>query len=151
VVAVGWAVPESSTRDYAVLQRQLLLHAQACSKLVVKSETVWRGRDEGGSDGHVNEDEERRAVINAMNLLGNLYAAQRRLGEAEQMYERALQGYEALELGHLLALDTVNNLGNLYTVQGRLDEAEQMFKRALRGKEEAFGVDHSSTLNTVNT
>ena len=29
-------------------------------------------------------------------------------------------------------------------------EAEEMYVRALRGKEKAWGVEHTSTLNTVN-
>ena len=36
VVVVGWAVPHNSTRDYAVLQRRLLPHAQACSQWMVE-------------------------------------------------------------------------------------------------------------------
>ena len=40
VVAVGWAVPASSTRDYAALQRRLLPHAQACSRQVVERNAV---------------------------------------------------------------------------------------------------------------
>ncbi|CAN9209419.1 unnamed protein product [Alternaria alternata] len=84
-------------------------------------------------------------------LLGILYYNQGWLGEAEQMYERALRGYEALGLdNNAPTLDTVNNLGLLYAAQGRLGEAEKMYERALRGKEGALGVGHSSTLNTVN-
>ncbi|CAN9191964.1 unnamed protein product [Alternaria alternata] len=151
VVAVGHAVPASSTRDYAALQRRLLLHAQACSRQVVKSEAVWGGSAEGGRDGYVDEDEEREMVLNAVLLLGNLYTDQGRLGEAEQMYERALRGFEeALGVGHSSTLDTVNNLGLLYKDQGRLGEAEKMYERALRGTEEALGLNHTSTLNTVN-
>jgi hypothetical protein len=92
VVAVGWAVPQSSTgtRDYAAVQRRLLLHAQACSRQVVKSETVWLGRAEGGSSGDVDVNEEQSAVLDAAHLLGILYADQGKLGEAEKMYERAL-------------------------------------------------------------
>src|SRR5882762_9626330 len=41
-------------------------------------------------------------------------------------------------------------LGNLYTDQGKLDEAEKMYQRALQGKEKAWGLDHTSTLYTVN-
>ncbi|RYN53640.1 hypothetical protein AA0117_g13334 [Alternaria alternata] len=151
VVAVGWAVPASSTRDYAALQRRLLPHAQACSRQIVKSEAVWRGSAEGGSDGGVDEDQERKTVLDAVHMLGLLYKDQGKLGEAEQMYERALRGKEeALGVGHSSTLETVNNLGILYADQGRLGEAEQMYQRALRGFEEALGVGHSSTLNTVN-
>jgi hypothetical protein len=85
VVAVGWAVPASSTRDYAALQRRLLLHAQACSRQIVKSEAVWRGSAEGGSDGDVDGGEVRKTVLDAVLLLGNLYNNQGKLGEAEKM------------------------------------------------------------------
>ncbi|KAN0071560.1 HET domain containing protein [Elaphomyces granulatus] len=41
-------------------------------------------------------------------------------------------------------------LGLLYANQGKLDEAEKMYQRALQGKEKAWGLDHTSTLDTVN-
>jgi tetratricopeptide (TPR) repeat protein len=151
VVAVGWAVPESSTHDYSTLQRRLLLHAQACSRQIVKSKTVWGGRAEGGNDGDIDKGGERKTVLDAVHLLGLLYADQGKLGEAEHVYERALRGKEeALGPNHSSTLQTVNNLGILYAAQGKLGEAEQMYERALRGKEEALGPNHSSTLGTVN-
>ncbi|KAN0069072.1 HET domain containing protein [Elaphomyces granulatus] len=42
-------------------------------------------------------------------------------------------------------------LGTLYRNQGKLDKAEKMYQRALQGKEKAWGPDHTSTLNTVNS
>ena len=39
---------------------------------------------------------------------------------------------------------------SVYANQGKLGEAEKMYQRALRGKEEALGVGHTSTLQTVN-
>ncbi|KAN0083094.1 hypothetical protein V8E54_002182 [Elaphomyces granulatus] len=42
-------------------------------------------------------------------------------------------------------------LGLLYVDQGKLDEAEKMYQRALQGKEKAWGLDHTSTLDTVNS
>ncbi|EMD96375.1 hypothetical protein COCHEDRAFT_1167485 [Bipolaris maydis C5] len=151
--AVGWAVPESSSRNYAALQRRLLPHAQTCFSQIARSEAVWYRRAEGGSDGDVNEGKERKTILYAIHLLGDLYADQGKLGEAEQMYQRALRGYEEA-LGpshtHTSTLDTVNNLGNLYADQGKLGEAEQMYQRALRGREEALGPSHTSTLDTVN-
>ncbi|CAN9193306.1 unnamed protein product [Alternaria alternata] len=150
VVAVGWAVPASSTRDYAALQRRLLLHAQACSRQVVERNAVWDREAEDGSDGDVDEDQERKTVLDAVHMLGLLYADQGKLGEAEKMYERALRGKEeALGVGHSSTLDTVNNLGLLYKAQGKLGEAEKMYQRALRGREEALGPNHTSTLETV--
>ncbi|KAK3613372.1 hypothetical protein LTR56_027922, partial [Elasticomyces elasticus] len=43
-----------------------------------------------------------------------------------------------------------NNLGLLYAGQGNLREAEAMYVRGLKGKDEAWGVKHTSTLDTVN-
>jgi tetratricopeptide (TPR) repeat protein len=34
--------------------------------------------------------------------------------------------------------------------QDKLDEAEKMFRQALEGKEKALGINHTSTLGTVN-
>ncbi|PVH67572.1 TPR-like protein [Cadophora sp. DSE1049] len=103
-----------------------------------------------------------------------------KLVEAEQMYQRALQGFEkAWGPDYTSTLRTVNNLGLLYADQGKLVEAEQMYQRALeplrrsrqagrgradgklveaeqmyqralQGKEKAWGPDHTSTLSTVN-
>jgi tetratricopeptide (TPR) repeat protein len=51
--------------------------------------------------------------------------------EAEDMYLRALTGYEkAWGSEHTSTLDTVNNLGNLYSNRGKMKEAEDMFQRA---------------------
>jgi len=51
--------------------------------------------------------------------------------EAEDMYLRALTGYEkAWGSEHTSTLNTVNNLGNLYSDQGKMKEAEDTFQRA---------------------
>jgi tetratricopeptide (TPR) repeat protein len=74
----------------------------------------------------------------ACHNLGYLYADQGKLAEAEQMYQRALQGKEkAWGNEHTSTLRTVNNLGNLYANQGKLVQAEQMYQRVLQGKEKA--------------
>ena len=66
--------------------------------------------------------------------------------EAEEMYLRALRGYEkARGLDHTTTLDTVNNLGILYADQGKMAEAEEMYIRALRGYKKAIGKDHLRT------
>jgi tetratricopeptide (TPR) repeat protein len=91
------------------------------------------------------------AALDTVNNLGNLYAVQGRLAEAQKMYERALQGYEiALGPKHTSTLDIINNLGVLYTDQGKPAEAHKMYERALQGREEALGPEHTSTLQTVN-
>jgi tetratricopeptide (TPR) repeat protein len=73
------------------------------------------------------------------------------MAEAEEMYIRALRGYDkAWGLEHTSSLDTINNLGMLYATQGKMAEAEEMYARALRGYEKALGVEHTSTLRMVN-
>jgi len=55
------------------------------------------------------------STLDTVNNLGNLYADQGRLTEAESMYQRALKGSEkALGRDHTSTLNTVNNLGSLY-------------------------------------
>jgi Tfp pilus assembly protein PilF len=78
------------------------------------------------------------STLNTVNNLANLYKTQGKLVEAEQMYQRALQGKKkAWGPEHTSTLDTVNNLANLYTTQGKLVKAEQMYQRALQGYEKA--------------
>jgi len=43
-----------------------------------------------------------------------------------------------------------HNLGDLRSDEGKLAEAEKMYIRALQGCEKALGLDHTSTLDTVN-
>lgn len=58
------------------------------------------------------------------------------MAEAEEMYMRALRGYEkAWGLEHTSTLSPVNNLGLLYADQGKMVEAEKMYQRALEGYE----------------
>ena len=85
--------------------------------------------------------------MGSYHTLGCLYRDQGKLKEAEDMYRRALKGYEkAWGPEHTSTLDTVNNLGILYRKQGKLKEAEAMYQRALEGYERARGRDHPSTI-----
>jgi tetratricopeptide (TPR) repeat protein len=71
--------------------------------------------------------------------------------QAEQMYLRALHGYEKAQgPDSISTYFMVNNLGDLYRSLGRLKEAEQMLQRALHGKEKILGPEDKSTLMTVN-
>ena len=76
-----------------------------------------------------------------------LYADQGKLGEAEKMYQRALQGYEKalgpeIAASYVPALNTVYNLGLLFASQGDIDRARAMYSRALLGYQRVFGHDH---------
>ncbi|KAG4441475.1 hypothetical protein IFR05_003081 [Cadophora sp. M221] len=133
VKSVGAHVPTKNDIQPWPMQLRLLQHAARCSYMVLNSLVV----DEGLAYEYHN--------------LGLLYADHGKLVEAEQMYQRALQGKEkAWGPDHTSTLSTVNNLGLLYTNQGKLVEAEQMYQRALQGKEKAWGPDHTWTLDTVN-
>jgi tetratricopeptide (TPR) repeat protein len=139
---------------------QSRLHYLATPASSTCSGVLWadskeRDRLGDGSDrSRVEEGEEQKTLLDAMHGLGMLYVDQGKLDEAEQMYERALRGYEeALGPTHVSTLDMVNNLGLLYKNQGRLGEAEHMYTRALRGYEEAIGHEqvqqYSPALNTL--
>ncbi|KAK3946688.1 hypothetical protein QBC32DRAFT_128302 [Pseudoneurospora amorphoporcata] len=138
VMLLGFSVPPNTTKNYWVLQRRLLPHAERC--------LWWMGELEEGK-----WNIEDITISHATHSLGNLYSDQGRLKEAEAMYQRALEGKEkALGPDHTSTLDTVHNLGNLYSDQGRLKEAETIYQRALEGKKKALGPDHTSTLDTVH-
>ena len=154
VLIVGWAVPHRSTRDYSLLQRRLFPHAQACSQWVSEGKIGGRNQSCEVEETDSNNIEKKRSVLDAIHLLGLLYADQGKLAEAETMYERALRGKEeALGPTHTSTLNTVNNLGNLYAHQGKLAKAEMMYERALRGYENALGLENASNyrpaLNTM--
>ncbi|CAJ2505652.1 Uu.00g130460.m01.CDS01 [Anthostomella pinea] len=133
ITHVASHVPGSKSEKWWLIQRRLLQHASRSSFAVLKKS--------------ITMDELEVAYHN----LGLLYSDQGKLNEAEEMYQRALQGKEKL-LGpnHISTLDTVNNLGNLYSDQDRLKEAEEMYQRALKGYKKALGPNHTSTLDTVN-
>lgn len=46
---------------------------------------------------------------------------------------------------------TIENLGNLYADQDTMEEAEVMNWRVLKGKEEAWGPEHTSVMDKVNS
>ncbi|RHZ58905.1 hypothetical protein CDV55_105072 [Aspergillus turcosus] len=133
--STGAAVPNSTERDYWLLQQRLLPHAKN-SVLMLQSE--WS----------VPQDEQ---TLQAINKLGLLYNDQGMLKEAEKLHQYALRGKEAtLGLDHLSTMETVNQLGNVYADQGRLKEAETMYQRALAGRQKLLGADHTLTLQTMN-
>jgi tetratricopeptide (TPR) repeat protein len=126
-------VPEKQTIRPWLTQRRLLQHATRCSylflnSLVIDDEMAW-----------------------ACHNLGCLYYSQGKLVEAEQIYQRALQGKEKTwGPEHTSTLNTVNDLGRLYADQGKLVKAEQMYLRALQGYEKAWDPEHTQMLITVD-
>ncbi|KAK5637702.1 hypothetical protein RRF57_013417 [Xylaria bambusicola] len=132
VLCIASHIRSEESNKWWLTQRRILQHAEKYSgKLldtIMERDTSW-----------------------VCNSFGNLYSNQGKLNEAEEMYQRALQGFEkAFGPNHTSTLNTVNNLGTLYTIQGKLKEAKEMYQRALQGQEKAFGPDHTLTLGTVN-
>ncbi|KAK2608781.1 hypothetical protein QQS21_002638 [Conoideocrella luteorostrata] len=131
IKCVASRVPSQDENQFWLLKRRLLLHALVSCAII-------QNNDEG--------------LDRAFHRLGNLFMDQDKLQEAEEMYLRALQGFEKTwGPDHTSTLDTVYSLGILYKNQGKLQEAEEMFLRALQGKEKAWGPDHTLTLDTVNS
>ena len=130
---VGAHVPREEDIQPWLIERRLLQHAGRCSYMVLNNLVL---------DDNITWE---------CHQLGILYADQGKLAEAEQMYQRALQGTEkAWGPEHTPTLSIVHNLGNLYAGQGKLVEAEQMYLQALQGHEKAWGLEHTSTLDIVN-
>jgi tetratricopeptide (TPR) repeat protein len=138
MTTIGLAVPPENTGDFATIQRRLLPHLAQLLQF-------W---DYAGG---IQNNKDNAVYLCSLHMLGSLCADQDKLDEAEQIYQRALQGKEkAWGPEHTSTLDTVKNLAILYKTQGKLNEAEQMYQRALQGKEKAWGPEHTSTLYTVN-
>jgi len=140
LIILGSTVPQQTNRNYWVVERRLLPHCNHLHK-VMKDMPVASLKEYGGSN----------LLLYSYHMLGNLCSDQGKLKEAEEMYQRALKGYEkAWGSEHTSTLSIVNNLGLLYRDQGKLKKAEEMYQRALKGKKEAWGSEHTSTLETVN-
>jgi tetratricopeptide (TPR) repeat protein len=79
---------------------------------------------------------------------GILYKDQGKLALAEQMYERALRGYEKA-LGvhntttYIPALNTLWGLSSLFKLQADFTNARIMYSKALVEYEKVVGPDHS--------
>ena len=149
-LVVGSAVPHHSQKDFWVMQRRLLPHADRCARMM--SECATKGYAlRSDFDANKNTESWSTLTSEAFNNLGNLYLDQRKFGQAEDMYVRALAGNEkTLGLDHPSTLQLLNDLGQIYMVQGKYGKAEDMYVRALAGNEKTLGRNHPSTLKTVN-
>ena len=140
LIIVASAVPSETVLDYPLIQRRLLPHCDHVYSILQRYlQEAFKNREYLPS------------LSDACHQLGNLYSDQGKMKEAEDMYLRALAGYEkAWGPKHTSTLNTVNNLGNLYNKQGKMKEAEDMHLRAWAGYEKAWGSEHKLTLGTVN-
>ncbi|XEU97663.1 hypothetical protein FSHL1_002949 [Fusarium sambucinum] len=129
---VASLIPSKKDKEYWLIQRRLLRHADRCLEMMTESTEMpdfapWIYRE-----------------------FGSLFRHQDRLKKAQTMYERSLQGNEkTLGPMHTLTLGTVHDLGLTYEKLGEFKEAEAMHKRALQGYEEAL--DPKKVSNTMNS
>ena len=131
---VAASVSWDSEEEYWARNRRVLAHARRFQLARFRGLIDWSG-----------------IMPDDLVYLAAIYKQNDMHKEAEEMYVRALRGYEkAWGPEHKATLDTVNNLGILYADQGKMAEAEEMYVRALRGFEKAWGPEHTSTRSTVN-
>jgi tetratricopeptide (TPR) repeat protein len=83
-------------------------------------------------------------MLRIVNNLGLLYTDQGKLVEAEQMYQRALQGYEKIlgadsVITYIPALNTFCGFGSLFQRQADFAKAKIMNSKALIGYEKVVG------------
>lgn len=138
IMSVAWAVPSYSDRDYWMIQRRLLPHANRCTQQLVDM-----------LEGDL-ESEQLDQLHDAFQNLGLLYSYSGRWGEAEAMYRRAIAGREkSLGSHHKKTIATLNNLGVLYQDQGRFCDAEAIHQRVLADRTSHLGPDHEETLKSI--
>ncbi len=87
----------------------------------------------------------------AFLCLGTLYTIRGNESEAEEIYQRALNGKEkANGLGHATTHQIIIMLGLSYHRQGKLVEAERLYQRALNRGENVGGPKDGYTLEIVH-
>jgi calcineurin-like phosphoesterase family protein len=126
--SVALHVPGEQVNRPWLTQRRLLQHAARCYYIVF--------------NGLVLDNDTARAYFS----LGYLFNSQRKLVEAEQMYQR-VQGYEkALGVENITtyipALNTIWNFGLLFEEENDLVKARVMYSKALTGYEKVVGPNH---------
>ncbi|KAL4868980.1 hypothetical protein BDV12DRAFT_208861 [Aspergillus spectabilis] len=117
LISIGSMVPSNSDREYAQTQRRLLPHA---NYLIGRERGHWPNN----------------TIDMRFHNLGILYKNQGKLKEAEEMYQRALAGYEkALGPDHPKTCTVANNPVSLASLGGHLAKRPRkrgIFSRILR-------------------
>ena len=105
---IGYAVPKSTEYDYASLRQRLLPHANTCSDRILrdKERTLQNQHCRDHFEQQVDLAD-REGTLYAIYNLGWLYFIHGKLDEAEEMYQRALVGCEALKRKTRSVLSTI--------------------------------------------
>ncbi|KAH3369600.1 hypothetical protein KXV52_002147, partial [Aspergillus fumigatus] len=121
LVSVGYTVPRKDDREYAQLQQRLLPHADY---VIQREKYSWL--------------EDKVAVWRALSRLGNLYTNQGRLQEAEEMYQRALAGYEkALGPDHAKSCKLADDLASRASLSATQEMPDSMPSNPTAGQPRA--------------
>ncbi|KAH1314711.1 hypothetical protein KXX47_003866 [Aspergillus fumigatus] len=128
LVSVGYTVPRKDDREYAQLQQRLLPHADY---VIQREKYSWL--------------EDKVAVWRALSRLGNLYTNQGRLQEAEEMYQRALAGYEkALGPDHAKSCKLADDLASRASLSATQEMPDSMPSNPTAGQPRAVStLQHS--------
>ena len=140
LIVVASAVPSESVLHYSLIQRRLLPHCDHVYSIPQRYlQDAFKNREYLPS------------LSRACYNLGYLYSNQGKMKEAEDMYLRALAGYEkAWGPEHKQALDTRYNLGLLYKERSMFRKAVQQFEHVVQGYTKLLGPEHSETVETLN-
>ena len=117
-LVIGFAVPSNAEREYWLSQQRLVPHAEHCT---------WHPHhiEIGDATGYSESND-------AFHNLGLVYTDQGKLAEAEEMYQRALDGKEkAWGAEHTSTLRTVNSLRLLNASRSEPMKAEEIHRQAL--------------------
>ena len=109
-------------RDYGLIQRRILPHAQMCLARVLEG-------DDGLSDAQLEQED----TLQALYYVGTLYHLQGRLVQAGKIYMRALRGRDK-KFGLVLQFirDDTRSKSSLYIAEKRYAEAEELLLGVLR-------------------
>src|SRR5438045_3610816 len=113
---IAYAINSLQSHDLTT-DRQIMQHIHLCDSLCRKK-AAWAA--------HYNTGEFREEWFS----FGGMYQYYGHSVEGEDMWKRALAGYEkALGPDHPQTLMVVQNLGTLYHGRGQVEEAEKMWKQ----------------------
>jgi tetratricopeptide (TPR) repeat protein len=141
VVRLDWTLVEKyassvDTESRWVMELRVLRHADRCRNFI--ADVLGRQDDD-------------LFITTALQNLGSVYRHQRKLDEAEEMFQRALECEEkALGPDNISTLNSALKVGILNEERGNLQKAENMYMRALKGFEKTLGPDNEATFDTIS-
>ncbi len=105
-----------------------------------------------GKAARIDEDRYRSLAL-ALNLVGEVYHAQRKLAQAEEAFTAAAKWWDKLEpiVGRTNpdAACTLNNLADVCAEEGKRVEARALYKRSLAMCQSSIGEAHPSTATVM--